>query len=883
LLANSYDVFRNLTSPQSSLGTDFSALYSFAQDLGWNCTDTFVVPRLGHLATAHMVVEHGLRDSAVLSFLNRRLTDVGRPFTRSLLTVSYNNLIDWHILVDPEAAHFVYNRVEPWEVAEVSRLSSDNLEGIRRAKYETVIGKRPTPNIPALDDALIRTLSFWKRNLAAEVGTSVSNDAFSALFNTLILIRALEDHRKSLGREADFFEEDAGPPTLLGRWTGAVQHQSLSTFLTTHLQGLADGSIPGFLEAVDQLVAFDPLSTATCTALIADFYRSRFAPYEYDFSIISKHALSRIYEQYVSLLRVPGSMQQSLFPELPEETRDKAYGSIYTPQFIARFFARYLAEQYSPGDFLTLRASDPACGSGIFLRTLVEVQVERARALTGNCDIAHLLDSLLGIDVDANAVYAARLSLSLLHLVLADRLPDQSPIVTAEAMDYFDHHPELRQAFDAVLVNPPFVSRDTQPSALKARLALFLGSAAGGKSDLYLAFLTLSLEMLKPGGYGCFVLPHSFLLSRSARKTREWLLEGYWVRALVDLSAVRVFENVSTYVVLLVCQRRSVPVNEQPSVLLVRAQALPGIALEAAVRGRRLETDAFTIDEVAQSTFRDRGWVVLPPAEQQLADHLAKFPRLQQFLDVRQGYVSGHDEVFIVPRGSVPKGEEALFRPLLRDREMLPYSVPRRTAFRAFYPFLDGKKLDERVLRRDFPKTWAYLTKHRHKLTALRESRGAKGNWWEPWRARPSEVMLRPKLVSPHLVVAPRFGLDSSGQFVVSHSPFLIPQQEGAELDLLTFFVAVLNSTVCYWHISRHSHKYERGYAMLENKTLRDTPVPDPTGVSAQEMRKLLGLVSQRLGATAEESFAIERQIDKQVADLFALSAPQRQILGLVD
>src|SRR5439155_22517170 len=111
-------------------------------------------------------------------------------------------------------------------------------------------------------------------------------------------------------------------------------------------------------------------------SLFLDFYDNRFAPYRYDFSVISKHALSRIYEKYVATLRDSDSPQLSLFRELPQEVQDRSLGGVYTPQYIARFFARFLKDNHTPRAFRTLRTIDPACGSGMFLRTLLEMQCD---------------------------------------------------------------------------------------------------------------------------------------------------------------------------------------------------------------------------------------------------------------------------------------------------------------------------------------------------------------------------------------------------------------------------------------------------------------------------------------------------------------------------
>ncbi len=59
-------------------------------------------------------------------------------------------------------------------------------------------------------------------------------------------------------------------------------------------------------------------------------------------------------------------------------------------------------------------------------------------------------------------------------------------------------------------------------------------------------------------------------------------------------------------------------------------------------------------------------------------------PNLSQMHFARQGTVTGADEVFVLDNKDVPGDETSLFVPLLRDREMQPYTVPKRTSQSVF-------------------------------------------------------------------------------------------------------------------------------------------------------------------------------------------------------
>jgi hypothetical protein len=233
--------------------------------------------------------------------------------------------------------------------------------------------------------------------------------------------------------------------------------------------------------------------------------------------------------------------------------------------------------------------------------------------------------------------------------------------------------------------------------------------------------------------------------------------------------------------------------------------------------------------------------------------------------------------------------ERAIFVPYLSDKEMRPFTTPSRTSQYFFYPYVDGEKIEEKTLRTRFPGTWKYLKSHQSKL----ENRGSLEKyhraWWEPMWSRPPENMMRPKIVTPHLTLLPRFALDAKGKYAVSRSPLLYPKENALEGrlinegDVLRFFLAVLNSSACYWFISQHSHVYRGGYVMLESKTLATTPVPNPLQITPIQFRRIVKLVDDRLKAPESRSIEIENALDSLVADLYSLSREERRLIGIAE
>lgn len=873
-MANQFDTVVQLMSGHLTGSDRAVRLQEFSRELGWRPTDRLDMPALRSIASAQLLVEHGLENSAVVSFLQspKQYSTLSTEERQSLLSVSYNNLVDWHVAIDGSAINFVYVRTRVPTSVERYEFSRENYENLRSELFEQIVGRRPSPNIPALDDALIRTISLWKRSLVAEVGNSATNSQLACLFNALVFVRALEDQRRRLTPNDEDF--------LLKKWSQMPGPTNVRTLLSDALGELVESKIPAFLFDERNLVAFDQLDRNAVHSLLFDFYENRFAPYRYDFAVISKHALSRIYEEYVSLLRHDESEQLSMLPQLPSEYSDKSQGAVYTPQFIARFFSRFLREHIPPYQFKRLRTIDPACGSGIFLRTLLEFQCDPTDdSLQPELVEAAFLNAV-GLDRDPNAVAATRLSLSLLYLVLTNRLPTALSVFQKEFFDPAPPPPQAAAPFDAVLINPPFVSLDTQDVATRARLTEFLGSHGSGRIDLYLAFLKDAVERLLPGGFGLFVLPHSFLLNKSAQGIRSWLLEECWIHCLADLSAIRVFEDTGIYIILLIVQRKRENLSE-PKATIIKCQDRVGHALQDAIEGKKIEGKFYSIHEVDQSAFKTDAWLVLAPTEAAIHRRLGSLPVLEEFLEVRQGVVTGADDVFIIDDKAVPGDTPSLFIPLLRDREMQAYTLPKRTSQSVFFPFLDGAKVTEKQLRGDFPQTWAYLLRHRKRLE-LRTTLSRSGKaWWEPTRPREPSSLLRPKLVVPHLVVMPRFALDLRGRYAISRSPFFLARVLGDEEGILKLMLAILNSSVCFWYIQTHSHVYRHGYTMLESKTLAKTPVPNLNLWSSSDKFRLIELVDKRLKAEGQQRDTLNTEIDCFVSDAYGLTANERKALGL--
>ena len=846
------DTVRILADPESSFIDKRRYAAVFSRDFGWRPNDLLDVPSA--LPATNLVVEQGLENAAMLSFLpsNIRVNDVRDDERRDILGLSYNSLVDWHIWIDQESVLCFHNRFNPPVAAYTDHFDRSDFSALTRTAFDQAVGRTRNPNVLALDDALLGTIANLKDILGLELPDAKMS--ISALFNAIILARAVEDFDARTGAHGDansLLDYVRNQNVSIGR---AIEHLMAER---THSQ------VTDKLYDSRALDPFDGLSASSRIRLVEGFYQHEAVPYAYDFSVMSKYALSKLYERYVSVMRDEQAVQMAWWPSVPEDGGNKELGGVYTPQYIASFFAKYLRKNLPPREFSGVTVADPACGSGVFLRAVTEEKL-LANDVPVSGAVGPSLESIFGVDVDANAVAAARLSLALLHLAAAGELPDDVPIERGDSLEIFASVSDVPGPFDAVMVNPPFVRTELQSDDLRTAIRQHTGVAVRGKADAYLAFLILSILALKPNGYGCFVMPQQFLTSPNLKRLRDWVMERAWVHVVADLSAIRVFKA-NVYVSLLIVQKKDISNEDVPPVSVIRCQRNVGSALVDFLDGNHRRTSSYSIFQSQQESLERTTWSVPFPEETDLLCKLDAMPRLNEVAIVRQGMITGADDVFIVDSQEIPENEREIYQSFLPDAMIGRFALPKESGKRVFYPFLEGAPVDVSQMEKYFPETWERLNKSRDALSSRKSVPNNPSGWWRPSRPRDPSEMLVPKIVVPELFLMPRFGLDLSGRWAVGHSPYVRTRSGAGDEDSLLVLTAVLNSSLTAWYIDLNARKYRNGYNKVGVALLKQLPIPDFGRIPTPAIRTVASAVRELADSSQEFDYARASALDDLV------------------
>ena len=109
--------------------------------------------------------------------------------------------------------------------------------------------------------------------------------------------------------------------------------------------------------------------------------------------------------------------------------------------------------------------------------------------------------------------------------------------------------PSLKDGFDIVIGNPPYISAPTQiasPELNEQRQRIVASKkykSLNEKWDLYVPFMELGLQLLCPKGVFSMIVPYPLTNQKYSKKLRKMIAEEYLLLGIADLNGTKIFEN----------------------------------------------------------------------------------------------------------------------------------------------------------------------------------------------------------------------------------------------------------------------------------------------------------------------------------------------------
>ena len=430
--------------------------------------------------------------------------------------------------------------------------------------------------------------------------------------------------------------------------------------------------------------------------------------------------------------------------------------------------------------------------------------------------------------------------------------------------------PELKNGFDIVIGNPPFV-RQEQIKPLKPLLQEQGYECYNGVADLFVYFFERGIQLLKPGGMLCYICSNKYFRSGYGEKLREHLTKETQIDQLIDFGDADIFTSIAYPSILLARKlgQKEALNPDQP----VRALTwMPGPPLDDF-------PDVFAAKSftLPQRELKKDGWRLEGTTVRDLLAKLRKAGKpLGEYVNGRfyRGILTGLNEAFVVDRETRDRlivehpSSKAVLKPFLRGRDVKRWCAQPQDLWLIF----TRRGIDIRK----YPAIHDYLKPFKKRLMPGGPG-GRKPGSYE-WHEIQDNIAYwqefeKKKIIVPAIAETMQCTYDTSGFYVNNKASIFVP-------DNPKYVATILNSEVARWVTTQLCASKQGGFWDFEPRYSTQFPIPR---ASAAQQKALEKLVDQILAAKKKDAAADvsrwEREIDRQVYELYGLTEDEIKIV----
>ncbi len=446
----------------------------------------------------------------------------------------------------------------------------------------------------------------------------------------------------------------------------------------------------------------------------------------------------------------------------------------------------------------------------------------------------------------------------------------------------------VRDGFDIVIANPPYIEFKKLPIVHKRRIEEQYLSAKG-KYDLYVVFIELTNKLLLDSGIMTFINPIMFMKRDYGSAIRKFISKNYKIERILDFADIPVFEGVTNYTGVFIFSkvslenyrfqyikysniRGNMSIDEFSNSLYNTSTS--NICSSLLVDSKFLNQDAWNFYSSKNSNIFDK--------LKNGTDLLGNIAEL-----IFQGIASGKDEVFYVDIETIKsqKIETQLLFPLLKGQDVKRYRLNWSGSY-VVYPYNENSKvIQENKLIKYFPNTYSYFKEKRKLLLGREYFDNSNKLWYELWNQRDIRNFLQPRIVVPEISKNNNFAL-CTDKFLGNTKTYHIVLKHKS-LETYLYVLGLLNSSLIQFFYQNISVPKAGGFFAYKTQFLKLIPIKNSNSATREKIVELVREIVKAASANRylndqvakDKVHKHESQIDQMVYELYDLTPEEIEVV----
>jgi len=454
------------------------------------------------------------------------------------------------------------------------------------------------------------------------------------------------------------------------------------------------------------------------------------------------------------------------------------------------------------------------------------------------------------------------------NIICANTLSEASPIKNA--------------SFSAVIGNPPYLRLSAMNKYIPEQykyLKEHYNFLAGGKPDLYCAFVERGIAFMQEKGRLGFLLSSKFLTAEYAKNFRMGITSQNLLNEVINFGPAKLFQEAQICTAVLILEKAPNPTFKYSK--LLKNDVLNDFLKKSTLL--EYEDDEMYVKTNPALPSSMDIWALPPKTKEAILQNMALCKlKFEDVSYVFSGVLTGSDHIFAVTplesknntvlvKSKAEKDsfelEQGILKPFLSGEGALKRYHGIEPQKLVIWPYdIEGVLLDEDIFKEKFPLTWKYLAAHQTEL---------KGTpWYRLLRQRDESLTFKPKLITTLTSDDKgKVGIDRIGKIISKGGGYSCCVAVKDARFTLEILLGILNSTLIYDYISLRAGSYSGDYAYSVT-LVKGLPIPEYNNKTAPIYKELHDKVMKILETEDEKKrLELEGEIDALVLKLYKSAA----------